>query len=119
MQCMITVKWKALDFATLLRLLQPVDSSWETLAGYLIRNDLWYKIDAIRVDAYQSNSSSLIEALLQWRRCTKRDKRTWQTLCDTAKKYEREYGSQTLEQYLEEKKLVSKSEFYVRNFVLL
>ena len=107
----ITVKWKTLDFAILLRLLRPVESSWEKLASFLVKDDLQYKVDTIRTDANRSNSNALVEALKRWLDCTKRNERNWQILCDTAKKYEDEYESQTLKQYLQEKHLESK--FYV------
>ena len=115
MNVIITVKWKTLDFGTLLRLLRPVEGYWDKLAGFLVKDELQHKVEAIRKDANQSNSEALIETLRKWLRCTKSDKRTWQTLCDTAKKYEDEYESQTLEQYLQEKHV--ESEFYQCNFV--
>ena len=107
--CYHTVKWKPLDFATLLRLLQPVESSWQQLASFLIKPSSQYNVQSIQKNAMPINSNALIESLRTWLNRTRREKRTWQTLCDTAKKYED--GPQTLEQYLAERHV--ESEFYV------
>ena len=104
----IIVKWKVFDDATLFRLLKPVASSWEELARFLLKDELLYEIETIKTDAFHKNSQALITVLTEWRDCTKRVKRTWQTLCDTAKKYRDE----SLEQYIQERHLESESEFH-------
>ena len=105
----ITVKWMPLNFATLLQLLQPAESSWEKLASFLLPDDLQYKIDTIKKDAFHSNSEALMKVLRKWLSCTKREKRTWKTLCDTAERYK----DNSLKQYIQENHLENDCEFYV------
>ena len=97
-----TVKWKSLEFATLLRLLQPVESSWKDLAYLILKDKLQYKIETIDEDAFHSrNAKALDKVLTEWQKCAERGKLTWQTLSDTAKKYE----DQSLELYIQQNSL--------------
>ena len=108
-----TVKWNPLDKATMLRLLQPVESSWKTLARDLLKQDLQYKIKTIEKDCFHNNASeeALNDVLSKWLQRNIRANRTWQKLCDVARKYEcDEDGS--LEQYMQENHL--ESEFMIR-----
>ena len=100
-----TVKWKPLEMADLLRLLQPVASSWETLAGYLLRDDLQYNIGVIQSNCFYNNigGRALDDTLSKWLQCTPGPKRNWQTLCDAANKY----GDNSLEKYMEANSLGS------------
>ena len=105
----ITVKWMPLNFATLLRLLQPVESSWEKLASFIIPNNLQFKIGTIKKDAFHDNSQALMEVLRKWLNCTKREKRTWKTLRDTAERYK----DNSLKEYIQEKRLENDCKFNV------
>ena len=98
------MKWKPLEFATLLRLLQPVEESWETLGRLLLEEKLKHKIDTIRKDASHKNAEALDKVLSKWKNCTPREKCTWQTLCVAAKKY----GDESPEQYILQNCLNSK-----------
>ena len=93
--------------ADLLRLLQPVESSWKKLATQLLKNKLQFKIANIQHNCF--NNNTIIEALddvfNKWLECTVGDKRSWQTLCDAATKY----GDDSLEQYVDKNSF--KSEF--------
>ena len=102
------VKWKSLEMAALLRLLQPVESSWKVLARYLLRNELQCKVNTIEADCFHNEASqkALDDVFSKWLERTVGAKRTWQTLCDTAKKY----GDMSLEKYIE-KNGELKSEF--------
>ena len=93
--------------ADLLRLLQPVESSWKTLARYLLKNEQRHKIATIESDCFHKDDvkKALDEVLDKWLQCTVGSKRKWQTLCDAAKEYD-----DSLEKYIEENKL--DSEFY-------
>ena len=91
------MKWKPLELADLLRSLQPVESSWETLARYLLDDELKYKIATIKSDGFHDSTSKALDDVLdKWQNCTPRSKRIWQTLCNAAKKY----GDQSLDQYI-------------------
>ena len=92
-----------LKFEDLLRLLQPVESFWKTLADYLLKDNLQYKIDTIKDDSSNDDTSTkaLNDVLRKWLGCTPQAKRTWQTLCDAAKKY----GDGSLENYIVSKSL--------------
>ena len=94
------------DFATSLRLLKPVASCWEKLAIELLLDD---KIDTIKKNAFHSNSGALMEVLRKWLDCTKREKRTWKTLCDTSEQYK----DNSLRQYIQENHLENDCEFNV------
>lgn len=92
--------------ATLLRLLQPVESDWDTLATFLLKDELQHKIKAIESDCFHDDSEKgLFQVISKWLDCTEASKRTWQTLCDTGKKY----GDGSLVQYMESNGLQSKS----------
>ena len=84
----------------MLRLLQPVESSWEKLADNLLRNELQYKVDTINTDCFHDDASknALDDVCRKWLKYTKRVNRTWQTLSDTAKNYKDE----TLEKFIQE-----------------
>ena len=94
-----TVKWKPLELGDLLRLLQPVESSWKELADLLLKNKLQYKINTIESDAFHDNTSerALGDVLRKWLQSTPQSKRNWQTLSNAAKKYE----DDSLEKYIE------------------
>ena len=98
------VKWKPLVLADLLRLLQPVESSWDTLGRDLLKEELQYKIDTFKSDCFNDDNSkkALNEVLSEWCSCTVSAKRTWQTLCDTAKRHG-DNGDKSLEQFIEDK----------------
>ena len=89
----------------LLRLLQPVESSWKTLGRYLLRDELQCKIATIENDCFHNDASkrALDDVLNKWLECTAGEKRTWQTLCDAAEKY----GDDSLEKYIEKNELKS------------
>ena len=94
--------------ATLLQLLQPVESSWKELAVYLLREELQHKVKVIEADCFHNNASqkALDDVFSTWLERTVGAKRTWQTLSDTAKKY----GDNSLEQYIQKSDEL-KSEF--------
>ena len=94
--------------ATLLRLLEPVESNWDELATYLLKDELQPKIKTIESDCFHDDSEKgLFEVISKWLDCTEASKRTWKTLCDTAKKYRDE----SLVQYME--KMVFKVNVYL------
>ena len=84
--------------ADLLRLLQPVESNWKSLARYLLEDKLQSQINTIELDCFHNNASknALDDVFNRWLECTIGKKRSWQTLCDAAKKY----GDESLEQYV-------------------
>ena len=84
----------------MLRLLQPVESSWKKLADNLLRNELQYKIDTISTDCFRDDASknALDDVCREWLKCTERVNRTWQTLGDAAKNYKDE----TLEKFIQQ-----------------
>lgn len=90
----------------MLRLLQPVESSWKTLAHHLLRNELQYKIKTIETDCIQKDAGqkALDDVFSSWLERTVKSERTWQTLCNTAKIY----GDESLEQYIQANGLSSK-----------
>ena len=94
-----TVQWKPLEIATVLLLLQPVESSWKKLAQYLLKDELQYKVNTIEIDCFRNAASkeALDEVFSKWLSRTEAAQRTWQTLCDTSKKY----GDESLEQYIQ------------------
>ena len=98
-----TENWKPIELATLLRFLQPVESEWKQLARLLLRDELSYKIDTIEADCFHNTASktALIDVLSKWLEITESQRRTWKTLCDTAKKY----GDESLEKYIQENNL--------------
>ena len=91
-----TAIWVPLKMADLLRLLQPVESSWKTLGRYLLRDELRKKLDTIESDSFHNNASkkALDDVLDKWLDCTVGAK--WRTLCDAAKNY----GDDSLEKYI-------------------
>ena len=93
-----TVQWKPLQIATVLLLLQPVESSWKELARYLLKDKLQHKVNTIEADCFHNAASkkALDEVFSKWLSCTEAAQRTWQTLCNTSKKY----GDESLEQYM-------------------
>ena len=95
--------------ADLLRLLQPVESSWKTLGNNLLRDNLRYKIKVIEADSFHNDASkkALDDVLEKWLECTVRDNRIWQTLCDAAKDNE----DNSLKEYVKANNL--KGEFYI------
>ena len=95
--------------ATLLRLLQPVESAWKTLARYLLKNELQYNVQAIETDCVQKDAGqkALDDVFSKWRDRTVRAQRTWQTLCNAT----RRYGDESLEQYIQANDLKSKFQF--------
>jgi len=42
--------------ATLLRLLEPVESNWDELATYLLKDELQHKIKTIESDCFHDDS---------------------------------------------------------------
>ena len=96
--------------ADLLRLLQPVESSWKTLGRYLLRDEVQHKLATIESNCFHNNASkiALDDVLNKWLECTVGAKRTWQTLCDVAKKY----GDDSLKKYVEANSLTSEY-FYI------
>ena len=105
-----TAKWEPLKMADLLRLLQPVESSWKTLGRYLLRDEVQHKLATIESNCFHNNASkiALDDVLNKWLECTVGAKRTWQTLCDVAKKY----GDDSLKKYVEANSLTSEY-FYI------
>ena len=85
--------------ATLLKLLQPVESSWKELGVYLLREELQHKVNAIEADCFRNDASqkALDDVFSKWLDRTVGAKCTWQTLSDAAKKY----GDNSLEQYIQ------------------
>ena len=102
-----TVKWNPLQPSTMLRLLQPVESSWKTLAAFLLIDD--YKIANIEAECFHDSASenALRDALVKWRQSTVQANRTWQTLCAAARKCK----DKSLESYITEKGLQSEIYF--------
>ena len=86
--------------ATLLQLLQPIESSWKELAVYLLSEELQHKVKAIEADCFHNDASqkALDDVFNIWLERIVGPQRTWQTLSDTAKKY----GDNSLEQYIQE-----------------
>ena len=86
--------------ATLLQLLQPIESSWKELGVYLLSEELQHKVKAIEADCFHNDASqkALDDVFKIWLERTVGAKRTWQTLSDTAKKY----GDNSLAQYIQE-----------------
>ena len=103
----VTVKWLPLKFGTLLRLLKPVANSWQQLARFLLPDHLLYHIDVIQTNAFHDNQGALMNVLNKWLSGTRREKRTWKTLCDTAK----QCGDNSLKQYIQERHLENDCEF--------
>ena len=102
-----TVKWNPLQPATMLRLLQPVESSWKTLAAYLLIDD--YKIANIEAESFHNSASenALRDVLAKWRQSTGQANQTWQTLCVVARKCK----DKSLESYITAKGLQSEIYF--------
>ena len=103
------MKWNPLDVATVLLLLQPVESSWKTLARDLLKQELQHNIQTIASNCFHNACSqkALDDVLSMWLERNIRANRTWQRLCDVARKYEcDEDGS--LEQYIQRNYLESK-----------
>ena len=94
-----TVQWKPLKIATVLLLLQSVESSWKKLARYLLKDELQHKVNTIETDCFHNSASknALDEVFSTWLDCTVAAQRTWQILCTTSKKY----GDESLEQYIQ------------------
>ena len=83
----------------MLRLLQPVESSWKSLADYLLKDNSQHKIATIQANCFHDNSASenaLRDVLAMWCQRTLQANRIWQTLCVAAKKCE----DNSLEQYI-------------------
>ena len=93
------MQWKPLEIATVFSLLQPVESSWKELARYLLKDKLQHKVNTIETDCFHNSASknALDEVFRTWLKRTEAAQRTWQTLCDTSKKY----GDESLEQYIQ------------------
>ena len=86
-----------LEFATLLRLLEPVEGSWKDLGCFLLKDDLQRKLETIESDAFHSNSAKALDKVFsEWMKSAKRQELTWQALSDTATKY----GDESLVQYI-------------------
>ena len=105
----ITVKWLPLKFGTLLQLLNPVASSWQQLARFLLPANLQYHINIIETNAFHNSQGALMNVLNTWLSTTRRVNRTWKILCDTAKKC----GDNSLEQYIQDNYLENDCEFNV------
>ena len=100
--------------ATVLRLLQPVEKSWKKLGYNLLKKDLQFKLDNIEEDSFNDKTSkkALDDVFSKWLNCTLKEKRTWQTLCNTAKKH----GDESLENYVQENdNFKSKFQFVTRS----
>ena len=94
-----TVQWKPLKIATVILLLQPIESSWNILARYLLKDKLQHKVNTIGTDCFHISASknALDEVFSTWLNQTVAEQRTWQTLCTISKKY----GDESLEQYIQ------------------
>ena len=90
----------------MLRLLKPVESTWKTLAHHLLKDELQYKVKTIETDCIQKDAGqiALDGVFSSWLKRTVKSERTWQTLCNTAKKC----GDESLEQYIQANGLSSK-----------
>jgi len=97
------VTWKPFDIGTAQRLLRPLDADWKELATYLLKDKVDDNIKSIDANCNTSKvgNAPLNEAILIWRRRTCKAERTWNALCEIARKWE----DKTLEQYLNANKL--------------
>ena len=86
-----------MDMGKLLQLLQPIESKWDTLAVYLLNEELHHEIDTIRSNNLpRATEKAFTDVLKKWKNCTPRAKRIWQTLCDIAAKH----GDKSINQYM-------------------
>ena len=94
-----TTKWIPVEIDTVLRLLKPVEYQWKKLALLLLKEGLIYNVNTIESTSFHNNApkEALDEVLKEWHTNTKTAVRTWQTLCNIAKKY----GDVSLEQYMQ------------------
>ena len=85
--------------ATMLQLLQPVESSWKKLARYLLREDMQYIVNTIESDCFQNDTvtKALDDVFTVWLERVTGPDRTWQALCNIAKKH----GDKSLEPYMQ------------------
>lgn len=69
-------------------LLQPVETSWKSLADYLLKKESEHKIATIEADCFHDTSSdnALRDVIVKWRESTVEANRIWRTLCVVAKK---------------------------------
>ena len=97
--------------ADLLRLLQPVESSWRTLGVELLDDKLCFKIDVIESNCFHKNTyvAALDDVLKKWLDMATGTERSWQTLCNAAQKY----GNNSLEKYLAENGFQSELMYYL------
>ena len=104
-------KWIPVTMADLLRLLQPIESSWRTLGYELLEDKLSYKIDTIESNCFHNHTyvAALDDVLKKWLDWATGTERSWQTLCDAAKKY----GNNSLEKFLTENSLKSELIYYL------
>lgn len=97
--------------ATMLRLLQPVDSSWKKLARYLLPEEQ-RKVESIEGECFHENTyhEALDDVFVKWLGITRKAKRTWQTLCSFAEEYnkEKKKKDESLEKYMKENNLKGK-----------
>ena len=65
--------------ATMLKLLQPVESSWKELAHYLLEEKLQFKVEIIETDCFRNDTSqkALDDVFSKWLERTVGAKRTW------------------------------------------
>ena len=85
----------------MLKLLQPVESSWKTLARFLLTEKLQSKLDTIQSDCFHddANKTAFDDLFSLWFQRATGPKRTWGALCSTAKK-QGDTGDNSLEQYM-------------------
>ena len=104
-------KWIPVTMADLLRLLQPIESSWRTLGYELLEDKLSYKIDTIESNCFHNHTyvAALNDVLKKWLDWATGTERSWQILCDAAKKY----GNNSLEKFLTENSLKSELMYYL------
>ena len=100
----------------MLKLLQPVEGYWKTLACLLLKEELQCTIKTIESDCFH-DEYALDDTLKMWLSSTAVVKQSWETLCYTAKKY----GDESLEIYMVKNDHKSKFEYvkctYVARYV--
>ena len=102
------MKWKQFDYAALLRLMKPVEGSWEPLARNILNSSLQYKIKSIRDAAFYVNPQAFDSVLDKWQSYAPKAKWTWDALSTIAK----QHGDESVEKYIAENDHIE-SEFYV------
>ena len=98
--------------AVMLRLLKPVASAWKDLAHILLKKELHHKVNTIESDSVYKDAShkALNDVFSKWLGRTRRAKRIWKTICDTA----RHHGDESVQQYMEANNFKSKLQYVTR-----